>query len=546
MNGNNAETKKRTIGDKWSVHAEEQGQSVVVENRETGASRSLTKNDFFAAASLLMRAAVEFDYIKQHPKAIKLSQPKQTGAFDPSSFRLLPALTENRSYRILRGEERIVTILLPPEAAKDVKRRLKGAKEMPHPQGKRYGYSFAEEMEPFRIFFHAGRFYEIVFQIACPNTFSKSWTPLDKFVQEAVWKDFREENGLLFLAFRDEWLCRLIQCLFQKRFFSEDDRTYFEQSQALLDDPALLEGLETVLFAFTPVLIRLIRDAAFDSIVSRFDSFTDYEGTWTAASPCRTRLVSGKVNGETLSIFDAPGRSVDLCWGETSLSLLPSELKAISEDLIPVINDLVAVDDFDCRSLDPVYLERMLAPLLTDLVAVKIDDVSLGQLIVCYDKGGYIKYTDIPHSRAYKALNGDDRENNDQRGSHHVGQTSAQRLSAMRDSISQSGYPKNGQYIILYNDQMLVRDGQHRSSCLYQERGDAVVPVMRLYFSDSAAVAYETSKFKQFFCKVKGFRVSRLCRLPAALSRRAGALCRRFSDKLNSRALADLRKVYYQ
>ena len=57
-------------------------------------------------------------------------------------------------------------------------------------------------------------------------------------------------------------------------------------------------------------------------------------------------------------------------------------------------------------------------------------------------------------------------------------------MQLILDSVKQNGYPYNNNYIVLYGDDNIIRDGQHRASCLYYLYGNIEIPVMRLHFKD--------------------------------------------------------------
>lgn len=267
------------------------------------------------------------------------------------------------------------------------------------------------------------------------------------------------------------------------------------------------------------------------------------------SNPAVTQLVHGTINEGVFQVNDSLGEAIQIFLADHQLDLTTEGLRTLSEELKDTLNDLINVDGFDSRRIDPVYLSGSFSRILKDLERIKIDTVSLGDLRVCYEVGGgFIKYTDIPHSRAFKALNGDPRENEDHRSSHHVGQSSQERLDAMKDSISLNGYPKDGQYIILFNDQMVIRDGQHRASCLYHAHGNIEVPVMRLYFNKSVKMEAPEGYFVQFLKKLVDFKAhfKFFCRVPRGAFRRLKRLCKLVCDMINGKTMADIRKVYYQ
>lgn len=222
------------------------------------------------------------------------------------------------------------------------------------------------------------------------------------------------------------------------------------------------------------------------------------------SNPAVTKLVRDEIGNLKFWMDDNIGESIHIHLADFRLDLTIEEIDALAEELKDTVNKLLAVDGFDCNKIDPVFLSLLLAKRLPHLTAVKLDRVYLEDLMVNHrGKFGFLKYQKLPNSRAVKALRGNSKENDGHRKSHHIGQTSQQRLDAMKDSIAANGYPYNGQYIILYEDQMLIRDGQHRASCLYVEQGNIEIPVLRLYFDDPGVSAYEKGVIQQLLAGMK-------------------------------------------
>ena len=58
----------------------------------------------------------------------------------------------------------------------------------------------------------------------------------------------------------------------------------------------------------------------------------------------------------------------------------------------------------------------------------------------------------------------------------------------IRKSIQEKGYDEKLGWFVVYGDDNIIRDGQHRACSLLLEQGDLTVPVIRLYFSDDKPV----------------------------------------------------------
>lgn len=219
------------------------------------------------------------------------------------------------------------------------------------------------------------------------------------------------------------------------------------------------------------------------------------------SNPAVTKLVRDDIGNLRFWMDDNIGEDIHIHLDDLRLDMTTQEIYLLAEELKDSMNQLIQVDGFDCNKIDPVFLSLMLADKIKDLKRVKLDEVYLEDLTVSHKVLGIRKVRKLPKGRAVKALRGNTKENDGARKSHHVGQTSAERLSVMQNSIAQNGYPHNGQYIIIYGDDTLIRDGQHRASCLYVANGNIKIPILRLYFEKEKS--RETSKVKKILKTLK-------------------------------------------
>ena len=197
------------------------------------------------------------------------------------------------------------------------------------------------------------------------------------------------------------------------------------------------------------------------------------------SNPAVVKLQKKTIYKQKVWLDDNFGEAVHLHINNIRADLTIKEFDDLCADICDAINALLCVEGFDIHCIDKTYLESVLWKDLLDVKEVRIDHVRLSSLLCPNQEGELIP---LPKSRGVKALEGDTQENDQIRASHHIGQTSADRLNRAMDGIQRNVYPYKGQYIILYNDDFVIRDGQHRASCLYHLNGDMEVPVMRLIF----------------------------------------------------------------
>lgn len=144
-----------------------------------------------------------------------------------------------------------------------------------------------------------------------------------------------------------------------------------------------------------------------------------------------------------------------------------------------IINKLVIAEDFDCRNFQRKYLALWLSRKLPAYVREEIDYCYLGELLVGEASG----LLELERAENVRALRGQlDIDQEKQRFSNSIGQTNSSRLHDCLKQIQERGYPFQEEYIILYNDDIKIRDGVHRAACLYYLYGNIKIPVKRLYF----------------------------------------------------------------
>lgn len=222
------------------------------------------------------------------------------------------------------------------------------------------------------------------------------------------------------------------------------------------------------------------------------------------SNPAVVKLDRNHVNKSMVWLDDNFGESIHIHIDDIRVDLTVEEFKSLNDDLGFILNDLLRIDNFDITKIDPVYLSLWLWPRLSMISSVSIDTIKLGDMFVRSMDGKRIEK--LEDSVEIKALNNVSKENDTfKRESNHVGQTDTQRLQGILDSIKANGYPYDGKYIILFGNDNLIRDGQHRASCLYYLFGDIEVPVMRIYFKDSGTKEILTNRKRLFYNSNLGF-----------------------------------------
>lgn len=248
------------------------------------------------------------------------------------------------------------------------------------------------------------------------------------------------------------------------------------------------------------------------------------------SNPAVIKLQSGTVGKSKVWLDDNFGESIHIHIEDFRADLSVNEFKQLYEDLCLAINEFVCVDGFDIRKIDPVFFAVMLWPRLSDLVGVSYDQVSLGKMLAPV----HSKIVPLPESMGVKAIKGLSAENNRvSRRSHHIGQSDNERMAAIMESIKTNGYPYNENYIVMFGDDTIIRDGQHRASCLYSLYGDIEVPVLRLHFQH-----YQSTKVDRYYNhRLRVFFRRHVLNAAKKLGRKLRSLKRRIGRKVRTARL---------
>lgn len=184
-------------------------------------------------------------------------------------------------------------------------------------------------------------------------------------------------------------------------------------------------------------------------------------------------------------IEDNIGEAIHFHFDNIRLDLTVKEFREFADDMLDAINGVVDVKGFDARKQDLEFLFRH-AELLPWLREVRIEYMPVKDIIVdTLDKDGKTVFRYIKHSRVVKALKGDYSENDARQQHNFIGQNNQERLFFIFESVRKNGYPFNEEYITLFNNDNIIRDGQHRAGSIYVLNSEAVIPIQRWIFQDN-------------------------------------------------------------
>lgn len=185
--------------------------------------------------------------------------------------------------------------------------------------------------------------------------------------------------------------------------------------------------------------------------------------------------------GESFRIEDNIGEAIHLHYGALRLDFTVQGFLEFSEMVKDAVGNLIAVDGFDVDQYDPIFLSS-LGEGLSHLESVQVDQLRLSELEVYTDSWLGPRLRPLPESRMLAALQGNTDSYVRFRQHNLYGQSNLDRLSNILEEVRREGYPHRERYIVLFNDQNIIRDGQHRAAVLYFLQGDQQIKVLRMQF----------------------------------------------------------------
>ncbi len=227
------------------------------------------------------------------------------------------------------------------------------------------------------------------------------------------------------------------------------------------------------------------------------------------SNPAVITLAHVRTNLGDFSVEDNIGESIHLHLGDLRCDITVAELERLSEDMAVALEEFINVEGFTVSGFSKEFLLQLAEiGALSSLNSVEEDTIKISEITIPYRNWmGALKSKSIIYSSVIKALGGNPSENNRRKERNYYNQTSQERVLEILDSIKQNDYPYGGQKIVLLRGSNRIYDGQHRASCLYYLKGDILIPVIRLGFSnkilkDAGPVLFILRKLKS---KILGF-----------------------------------------
>ena len=179
-------------------------------------------------------------------------------------------------------------------------------------------------------------------------------------------------------------------------------------------------------------------------------------------------------------------------YGEKIFEIHFEAFKLFTEQIYDTLNFEYTKNLFDLRILDPIYLEHMLGIDLPFFCSLDYDEHYILDLKV-FDRKS-LSEVSVLHHPVFIELKSLNFSETTSLPTNCLFESNEFRSRKILSNLMKNGYPYAKKFIILYNDEMIVRDGTHRLSCLYFLYGNIKIPVLRLKFS---ANYYSYSMFRK-------------------------------------------------
>lgn len=186
-------------------------------------------------------------------------------------------------------------------------------------------------------------------------------------------------------------------------------------------------------------------------------------------------------------IEDNIGESIHLHVDNIRVDLSVNEFLDFSDKVRKSLSELNLFDGYDINDFDTRFLYEC-GNLFYGLSKISIEGVSLSDLRFIVREKVYndlmiYRVVSVDKTPAFRYLNGDKKDFVTYKQFNYFGINNKDRLLNLLSSIKANNYPHKEKYVILFNGQNIVRDGQHRAAVLAHLYGiDARIKVMMFHF----------------------------------------------------------------
>jgi hypothetical protein len=195
----------------------------------------------------------------------------------------------------------------------------------------------------------------------------------------------------------------------------------------------------------------------------------------------------GKIN--RFVVEDNIGESIHLHIDDMRVDFTIDEFLTFSDAIRESLDSIDFLCGYKLSQFDEYFLKEC-SPYLPRLKKIEIEDIELSKLICVVHSNyhsdfNFLKLVPVALCPAYRFLTGNGNEFLEYEQYNYYNVNNEHRLLELSESVQKNGYPSDGRYIVLFNGQDVIRDGQHRAAILANLLGEQEkVKVMRFYFNE--------------------------------------------------------------
>lgn len=185
-------------------------------------------------------------------------------------------------------------------------------------------------------------------------------------------------------------------------------------------------------------------------------------------------------------IEDNIGESIHIHIDNIRMDFTIDKFLLFSQLIKKSLNELNILENYNINQFDLHFLKEI-SNFLDNLLEIKIEKIQL-QDILCISHSDFKglkfdKVIKLDKTPAFKYLQNKDDSFLDYEQFNYLNLGNEERIKLLNKSIKDNGYPFKDEYIILFNGQNIIRDGQHRAAVLANLYGlNHEILVQRFFF----------------------------------------------------------------
>ena len=244
------------------------------------------EKQFYKLCANFMRSKSELDYLRLHrcenEKPLNRQIVDNTNDATIDQIRgFLKCLDDKQiAYRVIEHRSRFATIIVSPNMYHEMSGVVCGkqltAIKLNHPYGKMFGYLFLYQMNEFQLFLYKETYIQVFYQLPCMSLEKNTWIPLDRAIQKRVWDC--DNAGILPHMLDNEtlFIYELCLCIFQFRYFSEEQIKLLSILYEQTEKETLKRLLNLVFFSYTDTLLLLLQSNKYPEIIKSYFTYKEY------------------------------------------------------------------------------------------------------------------------------------------------------------------------------------------------------------------------------------------------------------------------------